>query len=193
MDASSVKPTSSPPPLRHGNLALQPGFCRTFSPTAPRIGPCNPGARAPIFPERRWYSRPHLSSPLRRGPFRVIWAIRPQRPLSTGTSVPGTRASPLALIAGGIYPPTSATLLPFALVQAGIYDPSLAPSQPVLLYSVLPTSHHRRALCPVPIALLRLGPTFNGVCHFSGSFPVRVTPCELTHPFCCWFGASRAN
>ena len=27
---------------------------------------------------RRWYSRPHLSSFLRRGPFRLIWALRPQ-------------------------------------------------------------------------------------------------------------------
>ena len=129
-------PSNLPPhtPVRHGNLALQPRFRRTFSPTALRIGPYNPGARAPLFPEQRWYSRPHLSSPLWRGPFMVIWALRPQRPLPTGTSVPGARASPLALVAGGIYAPTSATLLPFALGQAGLYDPSPAPSQPVLLY-----------------------------------------------------------
>ena len=113
-----------------------PGSVEPFS-LLPRIGPYNPGARAPLFPERRWYSRPHLSSPLRRGPFRVIWALRPQRPLPTGTSVPGARAPSLALIADGIYAPTSATLLPFALVKAGLYDPSPAPSQPILLYHVL--------------------------------------------------------
>ena len=101
------------PHFRHGNLALQPWFRRPLSPTAPRIGPYNPGARAPLSLWRRWYSRPHLSSSLRRGPFRVIWALRPQRPLSTGISVPGARAPPLALIAGGIYAPTSATRLPF--------------------------------------------------------------------------------
>ena len=127
------------PPVRHGNLALQPRFRRTFSLTAPRIGPYNPGARAPLFPKRRWCSRPHLSSPLWRGPFRVIWALRPQRPqrpLPIGTSVPGARTPSLALIAGGIKATISATLLPFSLVQAGLYDPSPAPTQPVLLYHV---------------------------------------------------------
>ena len=72
LDATSVKPkngetTSSPPPVRHGNLALQPRFRRTLFPTAPRIGPYNgckarygakgvrehrgyPVARAPLLP-----------------------------------------------------------------------------------------------------------------------------------------------
>ena len=113
------------PPVRHGNLALQPLFRRTFSPIAPRIGPYNPGARAPLFLERRWYSRPHLSSPLWRGPFRVIWALRPQRPLPTGTSVPGVRAPPLALIAGGIYAPTSAT--PWSWCRLGFTTPARHP------------------------------------------------------------------
>ena len=59
-------------------------------------------------------------------PFRVIWALRPHRPLPTGTSVPGARAPPLALPAGGMYAPTSATLLSLALGQAGLYEPSPA-------------------------------------------------------------------
>ena len=116
------------PPVRHGNPALQPGFRRTFSPTAPRIGPYNPGARAPLFPERRWYSRPYLSSPLWRGPFRIIWALRPQRPqrpLSTSIFVPGARAPFLALIAGGIYAPTSATFLPWC--RLGFTTPARHP------------------------------------------------------------------
>ena len=123
-------------PVCHDNLALQLRFRRTFSTTAARIGLYKPGARAPLFPERRWYSRPLLNSLLRSDPFRVIWALRPQRPLPTGTSVPGARAPPLALIASGIYAPTSATLLPFTLGQAELYDPSPAPTRPVLLYHV---------------------------------------------------------
>ena len=124
------------PPVCHGNLALQPWFRRTFSPTAPRIGPYNPGARAPLSPERWWCSRLHLSSPLWRGPFRVTWALRPQRPLPTGISIPGARATPLALIAGRIYASISATLFPFTLVQAVLYGPSPAHTQPILLYHV---------------------------------------------------------
>ena len=142
------------PSVRHGNRALQPGFRRTFSPNAPRIGPYNPGARAPLFPERRWYSRPHLSSPLWRGTFRVIWALRPQRPLSTGIFVPGARAPPLALTAGGIYAPISATLLPFyPWGRLGFTTPARHP--------------HNRYSCT---AVLDLSP------------PARTVPCTYSPP-----------
>ena len=119
-------PSNLPPhlPVRHGNLALQPGFRRPLFPYCAPYGALQPRCSRTPFPGATVVLATP-PEPLWRGPFRVIWALRPKRPLPTSTSVPGARAPPLALIAGGIYAPTSATLLPWC--RLGFTTPARHP------------------------------------------------------------------
>ena len=177
------------------NLALRPRFFRTLCSFATvSVGPYNPGASAPPFPDRRVGFTPSLQPAACAAHLGLAGLYEPSDTLTTGIPIPGARTPSFALVAGGIYAPTVATSVPFSLEAGWALRPQ--PNPPHNQYTRTtpgPHRYRRRASRLVPIALLRLGPAFNGVCHFTGSFLIMVTPCELTNLFCYWLGACRAN
>ena len=120
-------PSNLPPQpfFGRGNLALRPRFLRTLCPFCDSVGPYNQGASAPPFPDRRVGFTTSLQPAACAAHLGLAGLYDPSDALTTGILMPGARTPPLALIAGGIYASTSATLLPWG--RLGFTTPARHP------------------------------------------------------------------